>query len=56
MQSLLIITNVVSSNLAHVEVSSIQLYAIKFISDLRQIGDCLRVVRFLSPIILTTMI
>ena len=38
MQSVSIITKVVSSNLAHGEVYSIQLYVIKFVSDLRQVG------------------
>jgi hypothetical protein len=33
-----ITTNVVSSNPAHGEVYSIQHYAIKFVSDLRQVG------------------
>ena len=41
MQSVLITTNVVGSNPAHGEVYSIQhyMYVIKFVSDLRQIGD-----------------
>ena len=38
-----IITKVVSSNLAHGEVSSISLYVIKFDSDLRQVGGFLSV-------------
>ena len=43
MQSVHITTNVVSSNPAHVGVYSIQHYAIKFDSDLRQVDDFLRV-------------
>jgi hypothetical protein len=46
-------TKVVSSNLAHGEVYSIQHYVIKFVSDLRQVGGFLPVVRFPSPIKLT---
>ena len=37
-QCLAIITNFVSSNTAHGEVYSIQLYVIKFVNDLRQVG------------------
>jgi len=37
MQSMLITNNVVSSNLAHGEVYSIQHYVLKFDSDLRQV-------------------
>jgi hypothetical protein len=36
MQSVHVITNVVSSNLAHIEVNSIQHYLIKFVSDFRK--------------------
>jgi len=39
MQSVPITTNVVSSNPVHGELYSIQLYVIKFVSDLRQFGD-----------------
>ena len=39
MQSLPIITNVVSANHAHGEVYSIQHYVIKFVIDLRQVGS-----------------
>jgi len=39
---MLIITEVVSSNPAHSEVYSIQHFAIKFFSDLRQVGGFLR--------------
>ena len=36
-----------SSNPVHDEVYSIQQYTIKFVSDLRQVGSFLRVLRFL---------
>jgi hypothetical protein len=49
-------TKVVSSNPAHGEVYSIQLYVIKFVSDLRQVGGFLKVVRFPSQIKLTATI
>jgi len=48
-----ITTKVVSSNPVHGEVYSIQHYVIKFVSDLRQVGGFLRVLRFPPPIILT---
>ena len=38
------------------EVYSIQHYVIKFVSDLRQVGEFLRVLRFPPPIKLTAMI
>ena len=38
-QSVLITTNVVSSNSVHGEMYSIQHYVIKFVSDLRQVGQ-----------------
>ena len=41
MQSLPITTEVVSLNPVHGEVSSIQHYMIKFVSDLRQVGGFL---------------
>jgi hypothetical protein len=44
-QSVPIITKVVSSNPAHGEVYSIQHYLIKFTSDLMQVDGCLRVLR-----------
>jgi hypothetical protein len=50
MQTMYIITNVVSSNLAHGEMYLIQHYVIKFVSDSRQVGGFLRVLRFLPPI------
>ena len=40
-QSMLRTTKVVSSNPAHGDVYSIQQYMIKFVSDLRQVGDFL---------------
>ena len=49
-QSVHITTNVVSSKTPHCEVYSIQHYVIKFISDLRQVGDFLEVLRLPPPI------
>jgi hypothetical protein len=48
-----ITTKVVSSNPAHGEVYSIQHYVIKFVSDLRQVGGFLRILRFLPTVKLT---
>jgi hypothetical protein len=45
-QSVLITTNVESSNLARGEVYSIQHYVIMFVSDLQQVSGSLRVLRF----------
>ena len=45
-QSVPTITNVVNSNVGRGEVYSTQHYAVKFVSDLRQIGGFLRVSRF----------
>ena len=42
--------NVLSSNPVYAEVYSIQHYVIKFVSDLRQVGGFLQVLRF-PPII-----
>ena len=56
MQSVLITTKVVSSNPTHDEVISIQLYVIKFVSDIRQVGGFLRVLQFPPPIKLTVTI
>jgi hypothetical protein len=39
-------TNDLSSNPAHGEVYSIQHYVIKFVSDLRQVGGFLQLLRF----------
>jgi len=46
----------VSSNPVHGEVYSIQHYVIKFVSDLRQVGGFLQVLRFPPPIELTITI
>ena len=46
--------NVVSSNPVLGEMYSIQHYMIQILSDLRQVGDFLRVLRFPHPIKLTT--
>jgi hypothetical protein len=51
-----IATNVVSSNPTHGEVYPIQQYVIKFVSDLRQIGCFLQVLRFPPSIKLTATI
>jgi len=51
-----ITTDALSSNLPHAEVYSIQLYVIKFVSDFRQAGALLRVLRFPSSIKLTATI
>jgi hypothetical protein len=56
MQLALITTNVESSDRAHGEVYSIQHYVIKFVSDLRQFGGFLCVLRFSRRIILTSTI
>ena len=55
-QSEPITTKVVSSNSVQCEVYSIQHYVIKFVSDLRQVGGFLRVLRFPPPIKLTATI
>jgi hypothetical protein len=52
-RSMLINTKDVSSNTAHVEVYSLQHYVIKFVSDLRQLCDFLRVLQLPPPIKLT---
>ena len=57
MQSVPITTKVVSSNHpTNGEVYSIQLHVITFVSDLRQVGGFLRVIRFPQPIKLTAII
>jgi hypothetical protein len=48
-QSVPITTKVVSSNPAYGMVYSLQLYVIKFCSDLRHVGDFLRILRFPPP-------
>jgi len=52
-KSVPITSNVGSSNPTHGEVYSIQHYVIKFVSDLRQVGDFFRVLLFPPPIKLT---
>jgi hypothetical protein len=44
-----ITTKVVSSNPVHGEVYSVQHYVIKFVSELRQLGGFLQVLRFPRP-------
>ena len=56
MQSVPITTNVMSSNPAHGEVYLMQHYVIKFVSDLRQVGGFLLVLRFPPTIKLTVTI
>ena len=56
MQSVPITTKVMSSNLVDKEVYSMQHYVIQFVSDLRQIGGFLRVLRCPPPIKLTATI
>jgi hypothetical protein len=48
--------NVVRWNPGQSDVYSIQYYVIKFVSDLRQVGGFLRVLRFPPPIKLTVTI
>jgi hypothetical protein len=55
-QSVPIITKVVSLNLVHGKVYLIQHYVIKFVSDLRQVGGFLWVLRFPPSIKLTATI
>jgi hypothetical protein len=55
-QSEPITTKVVSSNPVHVEVYSIQHYAIKFVGDLQQVSGFLWGLRFPPPIELTVTI
>jgi hypothetical protein len=55
MQSVTIFTNVGNSNPTRGEVYSIQHYVIKFVSDLRQVGDFLWLLRFPRPIKLTAI-
>jgi hypothetical protein len=49
-KSVHITTIVVSSNPVHGEVYLVQQYAIKIVSDLRQVNSFLRVLRFLPPL------
>ena len=55
-QSVPITTKVVSSNPVHGQVYSIQHFVLKFVSDVRQVGGFLRVLRFPPPIKLTATI
>ena len=55
-QSVPITIKVVTSNPVHGEVYSIQHYVIKVVSDLRQVGGFLRLLRFPHPIKLTVTI
>jgi hypothetical protein len=52
LQSVPIITKVVSSNPAHGEAYSIQHYVIKFVSDLQQVGGFFRVLHDITEILL----
>jgi hypothetical protein len=52
----IVATNVVNSHPANGEVYSILHYVIKFVSDLRQVGGFLHVLRFPPPIKLTAMV
>ena len=56
MQSVPITTKVVSLNYAYDDVDLIQHYVIKFVSDMRQVGDFLWVLGFPPQIKLTTII
>ena len=56
MQSVPITTKVVNSNAAQEEVYTLQHYVKKYVSDLRQVGGFLRVLRFPPPIKLTATI
>ena len=56
MHSMPITIKVMSSNAVDDEVFLIQLYVIKFVSDLQHVGGFLRVLRFPPPIKLTAMI
>ena len=49
-QSAPITTKRVGSNPAHGELYSMQYYVIKYVNDLRQVSDFLRVLRFPPPI------
>ena len=51
-----ITANIVNSNPAHDEVSSIQHYVIKFVGDLRKVGVFLWVLRFPTQVKLTATI
>jgi hypothetical protein len=55
-QSVSITTKVVNSNTVRDEVYSMQHYVIKFVRDLQQVSDVLRILRFSPPIKLTATI
>ena len=55
-QSVPIITKVVRSNAAHIEVYTMQHYVIKFVSDLRPVGGFLCVLWLPPPLKLIAMI
>jgi hypothetical protein len=55
-QSVPITTNIVSLNPVHGKMYLIQHYVIKFVSDLRQVGGFLWVLRFPPPIKLTATV
>jgi hypothetical protein len=55
-QSVPFTAEVMSLNAAYGEMYSIQHYVIKFVSDLRQVSDFLRLLRFPPPIKLTATI
>ena len=54
-QSVPITINVVSSNLVHHEVYSMQQYMIKFVSNLRQVGGFLNITEILFKVVLITI-
>jgi hypothetical protein len=56
MQSVSITTKVVNLNTVRGEVYSMQHYVIKFVRDLQQVSDVLRILRFSPPIRLTVTI
>jgi hypothetical protein len=56
MQSVSITTNVMNSNTVRGEMYSMQHYVIKFVRDLQQVSDVLRILRFSPPIKLTATI
>ena len=56
MKSVPITTKAMNSNIAHGEVYSIQHYVIKFVSNLRQVGSFLRVLRFRPPVKVTAIL
>jgi len=56
MKSVPITTKVVSLNPTHGKVYLIQLYVIKFISDLKQVGGFIRLLWFPPPIKLTATV